>query len=164
MTIQENRLANGLTVVTDRMETRGNRVHGGMGDVGTRDEQPNVNGVSHLLEHMAFKGTERRDAYAIAAEIEAVGGHLNAYTSREHTAYYAKVLKDDLPLAVDLIGDILQHSVMDAEELAREQAVILQEIHQAHDTPDDIVFDHFQEVAFPDQAMGRPVLGRPEGR
>ena len=162
MTIQENHLANGLTVVTDRMETVETVSMGAWVDVGTRDEQPNVNGVSHLLEHMAFKGTERRDAYAIAAEIEAVGGHLNAYTSREHTAYYAKVLKDDLPLAVDLIGDILQHSVMDAEELAREQAVVLQEIHQAHDTPDDIVFDHFQEVAFPDQAMGRPVLGRPE--
>ena len=162
MTIQENRLANGLTVVTDRMETVETVSMGVWVDVGTRDEHPNVNGVSHLLEHMAFKGTERRDAYAIAAEIEAVGGHLNAYTSREHTAYYAKVLKDNLPLAVDLIGDILQHSVMDAEELAREQAVILQEIHQAHDTPDDIVFDHFQEAAFPDQAMGRPVLGRPE--
>ena len=162
MTIQENRLANGLTVVTDRMETVETVSMGAWVDVGTRDEQSDVNGVSHLLEHMAFKGTERRDAYAIAAEIEAVGGHLNAYTSREHTAYYAKVLKDNLPLAVDLIGDILQHSVMDAEELAREQAVILQEIHQAHDTPDDIVFDHFQEAAFPDQAMGRPVLGRPE--
>ena len=162
MTIQENRLANGLTVVTDRMETVETVSMGAWVDVGTRDEKPDVNGVSHLLEHMAFKGTERRDAYAIAAEIEAVGGHLNAYTSREHTAYYAKVLKDNLPLAVDLIGDILQHSVMDAEELAREQAVILQEIHQAHDTPDDIVFDHFQEAAFPDQAMGRPVLGRPE--
>ena len=162
MTIQENRLANGLTVVTDRMETVETVSMGAWVDVGTRDERPDVNGVSHLLEHMAFKGTERRDAYAIAAEIEAVGGHLNAYTSREHTAYYAKVLKDNLPLAVDLISDILQHSVMDSEELAREQAVILQEIHQAHDTPDDIVFDHFQEAAFPDQAMGRPVLGRPE--
>ena len=122
MTIQENRLANGLTVITDRMETVETVSMGAWVDVGTRDEQPDVNGVSHLLEHMAFKGTERRDAYAIAAEIEAVGGHLNAYTSREHTAYYAKVLKDNLPLAVDLIGDILQHSVMNAEELAREQA------------------------------------------
>ncbi|MBT3659930.1 MAG: insulinase family protein, partial [Rhodospirillaceae bacterium] len=113
-------------------------------DVGTRDEHLEINGVSHLLEHMAFKGTKRRNAYAIAAEIEAVGGHLNAYTSREHTAYYAKILKDDLELAVDLLGDILQHSVFDNEELAREQAVIIQEIHQAHDTPDDVVFDHFQ--------------------
>ena len=148
MTIQENHLANGLTVVTDRMETVETVSMGVWVDVGTRDEDPDVNGVSHLLEHMAFKGTERRDAYTIAAEIEAVGGHLNAYTSRENTAYYAKVLKDDLPLAVDLIGDILQHSIMDDEELSREQAVILQEIHQARDTPDDIVFDHFKRRHF----------------
>lgn len=162
MSIERTELANGLTVVSDRMETVETVSVGAWVDVGTRDEHPEVNGVSHLLEHMAFKGTERRNAYAIAAEIEAVGGHLNAYTSREHTAYYAKVLKDDVGLAVDLLGDILQHSVLDAEELAREQAVILQEIHQARDTPDDIVFDHFQETAYPDQAMGRPVLGRPE--
>ena len=162
MSIEQTRLANGLTVVTDRMTTVETVSVGTWIDVGTRDEHPDINGMSHLLEHMAFKGTERRNAYAIAAEIEAVGGHLNAYTSREHTAYYAKVLKDDVPLAVDLLGDILQHSVLDADELAREQAVILQEIHQANDTPDDIVFDHFQETAFPDQAMGRPVLGRPE--
>jgi len=162
LSIERTELANGLTVVSDRMETVETVSVGAWVDVGTRDEHPEVNGVSHLLEHMAFKGTERRNAYAIAAEIEAVGGHLNAYTSREHTAYYAKVLKDDVGLAVDLLGDILQHSVLDAEELAREQAVILQEIHQARDTPDDIVFDHFQETAYPDQAMGRPVLGRPE--
>lgn len=162
MSIQQSQLANGLTVVTDSMETVETVSVGTWVEVGTRDEHPDVNGVSHLLEHMAFKGTARRDAYAIAAEIEAVGGHLNAYTSREHTAYYAKVLKDDVPLAIDLLGDILQHSVMDEDELAREQAVILQEIHQAHDTPDDIVFDHFQETAYHDQAMGRPVLGRPD--
>src|SRR5207248_7563923 len=107
-------------------------------------------------------GTLRRSALAIAEEIEAVGGHLNAYTSREHTAYYAKVLKEDVPLAVDILADILQHSVFDPVELDRERTVILQEIGQANDTPDDIIFDFFQERAFPDQAMGRPVLGRPE--
>jgi predicted Zn-dependent peptidase len=155
-------LESGLRVVTDRMETVETASVGVWVDAGARDEQPEVNGVSHLLEHMAFKGTERRDAYAIAAEIEAVGGHLNAYTSRENTAYYAKVLKEDVGLAVDILGDILQHSAMDEAELARERAVILQEIHQAYDTPDDIVFDHFQEAAYPDQPIGRPVLGRPE--
>jgi predicted Zn-dependent peptidase len=108
---------------------------------------------------MAFKGTRRRSARAIAEEIEAVGGHLNAYTAREHTAYYAKVLKEDVPLAVDLIADILQHSVFDPEELARERTVILQEINQAFDTPDDIIFDYFQETAYPNQALGRSVLG-----
>jgi predicted Zn-dependent peptidase len=111
---------------------------------------------------MAFKGTERRSALDIAAEIEAVGGHLNAYTSREHTAYYAKVLKEDAPLAIDILADILQHSVFDSRELERERTVILQEIGQAIDTPDDIIFDLMQERAFPEQAMGRPVLGRAE--
>jgi predicted Zn-dependent peptidase len=121
-----------------------------------------VNGVAHFLEHMAFKGTERRSARAIAEEIEAVGGHLNAYTSRESTAYYAKVLKEDVPLALDILADILMHSSFEPAELERERAVILQEIGQANDTPDDIIFDHFQECAFPKQAMGRPVLGSPE--
>ena len=154
-------LENGLRVVSDPMRTVETASVGVWINTGARDESLEVSGISHLLEHMAFKGTRRRDAYAIAAEIEAVGGHLNAYTSRENTAYYAKVLKDDVPLALDLLSDILQHSVMDDEELARERAVILQEISQAVDTPDDIIFDHFQETAFPDQAMGRPVLGRP---
>ena len=101
-----------------------------------------------MLEHMAFKGTERRSARAIAEAIENVGGHLNAYTSREHTAYYARVLADDLPLAVELLADILQHSTFDESELARERTVILQEIGQVQDTPDDLVFDLFQETAY----------------
>ena len=128
-------------------------------NAGARNESADVNGVSHLLEHMAFKGTRRRDAFAIAAEIEAVGGHINAYTSREHTAYYAKTLKEDLPLAVDLLGDILLNSTFADEELAREKDVVIQEIGQANDTPDDIVFDHFQEAAYPGQSIGRSVLG-----
>jgi len=159
MDVQVTTLANGLQIVTDRMPNVETASVGAWVDVGTRDERPTINGISHLLEHMAFKGTNRRSAYDIAAEIEAVGGHLNAYTSRENTAYYAKVLKADVPLAVDMIADILQHSTMEPEELERERAVIIQEIHQAHDTPDDIVFDYFQESAYPDQAMGRPVLG-----
>ncbi len=162
MDVQVTTLANGLRVVTDRMATVETASVGAWVDVGTRDEQAPINGVSHFLEHMAFKGTERRSAYDIAADIEAVGGHLNAYTSRENTAYYAKVLKQDVPLAVDMIADILQNSTMQADELERERAVIIQEIHQAHDTPDDIVFDYFQESAYPDQAMGRPVLGSAE--
>jgi predicted Zn-dependent peptidase len=108
---------------------------------------------------MAFKGTDHRSARSISEEIEAVGGHLNAYTSRENTAYFAKVLKDDLSLATDIISDILQYSTLDPEELERERAVIIQEINQAYDTPDDIVFDYFQQAAYPNQAIGRPVLG-----
>ena len=162
MTSQLSTLANGLRVATDRVDTVDTVSLGIWVDVGTRHEPADLNGVAHFLEHMAFKGTKRRNALAIAEEIEAVGGHLNAYTSRESTAYYAKVLKEDVPLALDILSDILQHSTFEPEELERERAVILQEIGQANDTPDDIIFDHFQECAYPDQAMGRPVLGRPE--
>jgi predicted Zn-dependent peptidase len=162
MSLRLTTLPNGFRIVTDRMDAVETVSLGVWVDVGTRHEPGSVNGVAHLLEHMAFKGTERRTAIAIAEEIEAVGGHLNAYTSREHTAYYAKVLKEDIALAVDILADILLHSVFDAAELDRERTVILQEIGQANDTPDDIIFDFFQERAFPDQAMGRPVLGRPE--
>ena len=155
-------LDNGMRVLTDEMDSVETVSLGIWVDVGTRHEPAAINGVAHVLEHMAFKGTERRSALEIAEEIEAVGGHLNAYTSREHTAYYAKVLKENTPLAVDILADILQHSVFDSRELERERTVILQEIGQANDTPDDIIFDLFQERAFPDQAMGRPVLGRSE--
>jgi predicted Zn-dependent peptidase len=162
MTVRLSSLTNGLRIATDRVETVDTVAIGVWVDVGTRHEPAAINGVAHFLEHMAFKGTERRSALAIAEEIEAVGGHLNAYTSRESTAYYAKVLKEDTPLALDILADILQHSTFEPEELERERQVILQEIGQAYDTPDDIVFDYFQECAYPDQAMGRPVLGRPE--
>src|SRR5271167_4703775 len=162
MTTQLCTLANGLRVATDRIDTVDTVSLGIWVDVGTRHEQADINGVAHFLEHMAFKGTKRRSALAIAEEIEAVGGHLNAYTSRESTAYYAKVLKEDVALALDILADILQHSTFEPAEFERERAVILQELGQANDTPDDIIFDYFQERAFPDQAMGRPVLGRPE--
>jgi predicted Zn-dependent peptidase len=162
MTVQVTRLDNGLTVASDQMETVETVSLGAWVGVGTRHEPAEINGVAHLLEHMAFKGTERRSARDIAEEIEAVGGHLNAYTSRESTAYYAKILAEDAPLAVDVIADILQHPTFDEEELARERAVVLQEIGQALDTPDDSIFDRFQETAYPGQAIGRPVLGTSE--
>ena len=162
MTVRVSPLANGLQIATDQIDTVDTVSLGIWVDVGTRHEPAEINGVAHFLEHMAFKGTKRRSALAIAEEIEAVGGHLNAYTSRESTAFYAKVLKEDVPLALDILSDILQHSTFEPEEMERERTVILQEIGQANDTPDDIIFDHFQECAYPDQAMGRPVLGRPE--
>jgi len=162
MSVRLARLPNGLRVVTDRMAGVDTVSLGVWVDVGTRHEPAEINGVAHLLEHMAFKGTTTRSAQAIAEEIEAVGGHLNAYTAREQTAYYAKVLKEDVGLAVDILADILQRSLFDPEELERERAVVIQEIGQANDTPDDVIFDHFQERAFPQQAIGRPVLGRPE--
>jgi predicted Zn-dependent peptidase len=160
--IRLTRLPNGLTIVSENMPRVETVSVGAYVAAGTRDEEAPENGVSHFLEHMAFKGTARRDAAAIAREIENVGGHINAYTAREQTAYYAKVLKEDLPLATDILGDILTHSVFAPEEVERERGVILQEIGQANDTPDDIVFDHFQATAFPDQPMGRPTLGSVE--
>lgn len=162
MTVRQTTLDNGLRIVTHTMDAVETVSVGVFVDAGTRDEPVEINGVAHLLEHMAFKGTKRRSALDIVAEIEEVGGHLNAYTSREHTAYYAKVLKEDTPLAVDILADILQNSTFEPEELARERSVVLQEIGQAHDTPDDVVFDHFQATAFPDQPLGRPVLGDAE--
>jgi predicted Zn-dependent peptidase len=159
MSIRTTTLENGLRVVSDPMAAVESVSLGVWVGVGTRYEKPEMNGVSHLLEHMAFKGTKRRSALAIAEEIEAVGGHINAYTTRESTAYYVRVLKEDVALGVDLIADILQNSTMETEELERERTVILQEIHQANDSPDDVIFDNFQEAAYPDQPMGRQVLG-----
>ena len=159
MAVEITDLENGLRVVTERMDRVETVSVGAWIGVGARHEPAAVNGVSHLLEHMVFKGTARRSALAIAEEIEAVGGHMNAYTAREHTAYYAKMLKDDLGLAMDVISDLVQHATLDADELERERHVVIQEIHQLHDTPDDIVFENFQAVAFPDQALGRSVLG-----
>ena len=160
--IRLTRLPSGLTVVTERMERVETVSVGAYVATGSRNETPAENGVSHFLEHMAFKGTQSRSAAAIAEEIEAVGGHINAYTAREQTAYYVKLLKDDTALGVDIIGDILTHSTFEPEEMERERGVILQEIGQANDTPDDIIFDHFQTTAYPDHALGRPVLGTAE--
>jgi predicted Zn-dependent peptidase len=159
MTVKITTLSNGLRVATDTMPSVETVSLGVWTACGTRHETAAVNGVAHLLEHMLFKGTKRRSAQAIAEEIEAVGGQINAYTARENTAYYVRVLRSDVALALDILADILQHSVFDAEELGRERSVVLQEIGQAHDTPDDIIFDFFQATAFPDQPLGRPVLG-----
>src|SRR6195952_669502 len=161
--IRVTSLPSGLTVVTERMERVETVSLGAYVATGTRHERAEENGVSHFLEHMAFKGTERRTAAGIAEEIENVGGHINAYTAREQTAYYVKLLKEDLALGADIIGDILTHSTFAPDELERERGVILQEIGQANDTPDDIIFDRFQETAFPSQPMGRPVLGTEAG-
>ena len=162
MTVRTTRLNTGLTVATDIMPDVETVSLGAFVGVGTRHEPARLNGVAHLLEHMAFKGTAKRSARAIAEEIEAVGGHLNAYTGRESTAFHAKVLKEHTGIALDIIADILTGARIDAEELQRERQVVLQEIGQSQDTPDDIIFDLFQETAYPDQGVGRPVLGRPE--
>ena len=161
MSVEVTRLASGLVVVTDRMAHLETASLGVWIGAGSRDERPDEHGISHLLEHMAFKGTSRRSARQIAEEIEAVGGDLNAATSVETTAYYARVLRADVPLALDVLSDILTDPAFDAEELRREQNVIVQEIGAAEDTPDDLIWDRLQEVAFAGQPIGRSILGTP---
>ena len=153
-------LKSGLTLITDYIDSVETVSVGMWNKVGARNEHKSVNGVAHLLEHMAFKGTKTRSALDIAKEVEMVGGAVNAYTSREITAYYMKVLKEDIGLSIDIISDILQNSTFDPKELDRERGVILQEIGMYLDTPDDVVFDKWQEVAYPDQPMGRSILGK----
>lgn len=162
MNVQVTRLASGLTIATETMPHLESVALGVWIKSGARNETEDEHGIAHLLEHMAFKGTTRRSARDIAEEIENVGGELNAATSTETTSYYARVLKDHVPLAVDILADILTESLFDEEELRREKHVILQEIGAANDTPDDVVFDKFSEVAYRDQTIGRPILGTPE--
>ncbi len=152
-------LENGLRIVSQVIPGLESATVGVWVDAGSRHETAAQNGISHMLEHMAFKGTGTRSAERIAQEIEDVGGYLNAYTSREHTAYYARVLRDDVPLAVDLIADILQHSTFEGEEIERERGVIVQEIAQAVDSPEELVFDYLQDCAYPAQPIGRNILG-----
>src|SRR5262249_3508156 len=159
MTIHETRLANGLRVVSYRMPHVETVSMGIWVGVGARHETAAEQGISHLREHMAFKGTERRTARDIAEEIEAVGGELNAATSLETTAYFSRVLAGDTGLALDILADILQSPRHSEEELEREREVILQEIAATRDRPDEIAYELLQEVAFPDQAIGRPILG-----
>jgi predicted Zn-dependent peptidase len=159
MTIHETRLANGMRVVSYRMPHLETVSMGIWVGVGARHETAPEQGISHLLEHMAFKGTERRTARDIAEEIEAVGGELNAATSLETTAYFSRMLAGDIGLSLDILADILQSPRYSEEELEREREVILQEIAATRDSPDEIAYELLQEVAFPDQAIGRPILG-----
>ena len=159
MSVEVTTLKSGINVVTDTMPHLETASLGVWVASGSRDERPNEHGISHLLEHMAFKGTRRRSARQIAEEIEAVGGDLNAATSAETTAYYARVLKADVPLALDVLADILSDPTFSREELTREQSVIVQEIGAVADTPDDLIFEHLNAIAFPDQPLGRSILG-----
>lgn len=156
---QVHTLANGLRVVADPMPGLSSLALGVWVRAGAVDEGPGENGWAHLLEHMAFKGTRRRSARAIAEEIEAVGGALNAATGYQQTGYHARVLSEDLELAFDILADILREPTLDAEELSREKDVVLQEIGEARDAPDDVVFDMLQGLLFRDQPLGRPILG-----
>ena len=162
MTVQLTTLPNGFRIVTEHMPGLKSASAGVWVMAGGRHERPAQNGIAHFLEHMAFKGTKRRSSLQIAEEIEDVGGYINAYTSREMTAYYARILEKDVALALDVIGDIVLNPAFDKKEIEVERHVILQEIGQALDTPDDIIFDWLQEVSYPDQAFGRTILGPSE--
>lgn len=161
MTIEVTRLANGLTVATHHMPHLESVALGLWIGAGARSESPAEHGISHLLEHMAFKGTSRRSARDIAEAVEAVGGEMNAETSVDHTTYYMRLLKEDLPLGLDVLGDIICDPLLDPDELALEKNVIVQEIGAAQDVPEDWVFELFQEAAYPGQAIGRSILGTP---
>ena len=163
MTIELHTLSNGFRVVTEHMPGLQSASVGIWVNAGGRHETAAQNGIAHFLEHMAFKGTRSRTSLQIAEAIEDVGGYINAYTSRETTAYYARVLESDVGLGLDVISDILLNPLFEENEIEVERGVILQEIGQALDTPDDIIFDWLQEVAYPDQALGRTILG-PEER
>jgi len=162
VTTQTYRLKNGFRIVTEHMPGLASASVGVWVGAGARHEAADQNGIAHFLEHMAFKGTKRRSALQIAETIEDVGGYINAYTSREVTAYYARVLENDVPLAMDVISDILLNPVLDQSEIEVERGVILQEIGQALDTPDDVIFDWLQEQAYPQQPLGRTILGPSE--
>lgn len=157
--IKTTTLSNGLRIVTDTVPSVESVALGVWLGVGTRDEDLRVNGAAHMVEHMLFKGTSKRSASELVEVIENVGGHMNAYTSREITSYHIHLLKDDVPLAVDVLSDMVQHSTMPEDEVERERGVILQEIGMCFDTPDDIIFDNYYETAYPKQAFGAPILG-----
>ncbi|MBR6412271.1 MAG: insulinase family protein [Alphaproteobacteria bacterium] len=160
--IKVRSLKNGIRVIIDSNPKCESVSLGVWVAVGARFETPDINGISHVLEHMAFKGTKTRTAFDISREIEDVGGLVNAYTGKDMTAYYVKVLKKDWRLGLDIISDILQNSIMDKDELKKEQGVIIQEINMSNDTPDDLIFDLYHQTAYPDQPLGRTILGTPK--
>jgi predicted Zn-dependent peptidase len=160
--IRRTVLPGGLRVVTESMPTVRSVTVGVWVGVGSRDEAPSLAGASHYLEHLLFKGTKKRDALAISSAIDAVGGEMNAFTSKEYTCFYARVLDDDLPLAVDIVGDLVTSSVIRASDVESERGVILEEIAMHEDDPTDMVHDQFAREIFQDGPLGRPVLGSVE--
>jgi predicted Zn-dependent peptidase len=157
-----HRLPNGITVAVEPMAGVETLAVGLYADVGSRSEPEGLNGLAHMVEHMVFKGAGSRDAKAIAETIEDAGGSLNAWTARDHTVFHARMLAGDLALGLDLIADLTRDPHFDAEELEREKGVVLSELGEARDTPDDIIFDHLQSAAFGGQRLGLPVLGGEE--
>ena len=162
MGYQKTVLANGIKVITEEIPYLKSVSIGVWVNTGSRDEQPHENGISHFIEHLLFKGTERRTAFDIAKEIDSVGGTLNAFTGREYTCFYAKVIDRNLPLAIDLLSDIFLHSLMDPKDVEKERMVILQEIKMVEDTPDDYIHDLFNRACWGDHPLGFPIFGTSE--
>lgn len=158
-TVRRTTLPGGLRVVTETLPSVRSATFGIWAHVGSRDETPALNGATHYLEHLLFKGTRRRSALDISAAIDAVGGEMNAFTAKEYTCYYARVLDTDLPLAIDVVCDMLTGSLIRAEDVDAERGVILEEIAMTEDDPGDVVHDLFAETMFGDTPLGRPVLG-----
>jgi len=152
-------LPGGLRVITEEMPGMHSATFGVWVGVGSRDETPTLSGASHYLEHLLFKGTRRRSALDIAVAIDAVGGELNAFTAKEYTCYYANVLASDLPLAVDVVCDVVTEARIAPEDVENERGVILEEIAMRDDDPADAVYDLFGEALFGDSPLGRPVIG-----
>jgi predicted Zn-dependent peptidase len=162
MGIERTEFTSGLRVVTERMPAVRSVSLGFWVLAGSRDEPPSISGSSHFLEHLLFKGTDSRSARDIAEAFDAVGGDVNAFTSKEYTCYYARVLDGDLELAVDHLSDMVQHSVLRSADLDAERQVILEEINMHEDSPEDVVHDLFTETLWPEHPLGRPVLGTAE--
>lgn len=157
--VRKDYLEHGIKLITEEMPDAESASIGVWVKKGSRDETPSLGGVSHFIEHLLFKGTAKRTALDIAREIEGVGGVLNAFTGREYTCFYAKVLNKDISVAVELLSDILMNSLFDKNELEKERLVVLQEIKMVEDTPDDLIHDLFADAMWAGQAAGRPVLG-----
>ena len=157
--VRITKLANGMTVACDINPNVESVFCGVWASVGSRNETPDINGISHFLEHMAFKGTTTKSYTDIAEKIEDIGGDINAYTSKDHTFFYTKTLKEYLEVSIDILSDIIQNSIFDPSETNKEREVILQEYYSDLDSPDDVIFDYYGETAYHNQALGRPILG-----
>jgi predicted Zn-dependent peptidase len=157
--IVKERLANGLTLITEAMPHVRSVTIGVWLRRGSRHEVPEKSGISHFIEHMVFKGTSNRSAERIASEVDQIGGHMDAFTAKEYAAFHLKVLDEHLPLAVEILGDILLHPLFDPAEMTKEKKVIFEEINMVEDTPDDLVMELFTEAMWPDHPLGRPILG-----
>src|SRR5512135_3220517 len=152
-------LDNGLTLLTETMPALRSAAIGVWVKKGSRHERPEQGGISHFIEHMVFKGTKTRSAERIAAEVDSIGGYMDAFTAKEYASFHLKVLDTHLPLAVEILGDIVLNPLFDPVEMTKEKKVILEEIKMVEDTPDDLVMELFTQSFWPDHPLGRPILG-----